>query len=124
MINIVEEDLGFSVRLEGLGISGNWITFHDRHEVGSSSSLSFEVDIATGIDIFSLNSSLGWLVEKFTLELWLLFISVSNIIVVEVDDLFLWNTSLLEDLVSMASISLMSVVLESGRSSNDDTPMI
>jgi len=54
----------------------------------------------------------------------MLITGVSSIVIVEMNDLVFWNTSLLEDLVSMASISLMSVVSESGRSSNNDTPMV
>jgi len=41
-----------------------------------------------------------------------------------VDDLVLWNSVFLHDLISMASIRLMSVVVELVRSSNDDGPVV
>ena len=101
-----------------------WVTFHHGEEVFSGSGFSSEVNFAISININTFNPSLGWFVEKFTFEVGMLITGVSSIVIVEMNDLVFWNTSLLEDLVSMASISLMSIVSESGRSSNNDTPMV
>ena len=79
-------------------------------------------DIASGIDISSLSTLCGWLVEQLTWE-WVLF-AVGNIIVREHDDLVLWDTVLLQDLVGVASVGLMSVVIESIGTSNDDSPVV
>ena len=65
--------------------------------------LSFVVDVAPGIDILTVG-----LVEDFSGERVLGV--VGDIVVGEVDDLVFWDTELLEDLVGVASISLVPVV--------------
>ena len=65
--------------------------------------LSFVVDVAPGIDILTVG-----LVEDFSGESVLGV--VGDIVVGEVDDLVFRDTELLEDLVGVASISLVPVV--------------
>ena len=65
--------------------------------------LSFVIDVAPGIDILTVR-----LVEDFSGERVLGV--VGDIVVGEVDDLVFRDTEFLEDLVGVASISLVPVV--------------
>jgi len=108
VVSKVEENLGVFVRFENWSIGGGGITLKDVDDVGGGSLSSLIVDLTSGIDILTWSSLCGWLVENLTWE-WV-FSAVGNIIVGKMDDLVLWDTVLLQDLVSVAGISLMSVV--------------
>jgi len=122
VVSEVEEDLGVLVGLKDWSTSSGGISLKNVDNVGSGGLASFVVDLAALIDINSWSSSSGWLVEELSLE-WVRS-RVGNIIVRKVDDLVLWDTVLLHDLVGVASISLMSVVVESVGSSNNNGPVV
>jgi hypothetical protein len=108
MISKIEENLGVLVGLEDWTTSSSLVSLKDSNDVLGSNIFAFVVDLAPSIDISTWGTLLGWLVEKLAFE-WV-SPAASNIIVSEVDDLVLWDSLRLEHLVSMAGISLMSIV--------------
>ena len=122
MISEIEEDLGVFVGLEDWASSSGGISLKDGNDVLGSNIFTLVVDLASSIDIGSWGSGGGWLVEDLSWE-WV-GSAVGNIVVGEVDDLVLWDTLGLQDLVSVASVSLMSVVGVGVGSGNDDGPVV
>ena len=123
VVGIVEEHLGVLVGLEhSLTTGAASISLEDGHQVGSVHIFALVLDVASIVDVESLGTRLGWLIEKLAWE-WVLGM-VGDIIVCHHDDLVLWDTVLLNQLVCMAGVSLMSVVLIAIRSGNDHSPVV
>lgn len=121
VISVIEEDLRVLVGLQNL-FANTFITSEDTHDLLPAGLVTLVVNLAALIDVDTLFTVLGGLVEKFSLE-WVVR-RVGYIIIRDHDDLVLWNTILSGDMVSVAAISLMSVVLETIGADNDDSPMI
>jgi hypothetical protein len=79
--------------------------------------LSFVIDLATSIHISTIR-----LIEKLSLEG--ILGRVCYIVVGKVNNMALIETMSLQNLVGMASISLMSVVAEAIRSSDNNCPVV
>ena len=121
MICKEDKDSAIRVALEDLSISFSAdigaISSHHSFEDFWCHIRSTVVNVAASIDIFTIR-----LVEHFSLERILSV--MSDIIYSQVNDLVLRNSVLLQDLVSMACVSLMSVVPVTVRSSNNNGPVI
>lgn len=79
VVSKVKEDLRVLVRLENWSTSSGGITLKDVDDVGSGGLSSTIVDLTSGINIISLSTLWGWLVENLAWE-WVLS-AVGNIIV-------------------------------------------
>lgn len=122
VVSEIEEYLGILVGLEDWTLGSGLVSLEDGNDVLGGNIFTLVIDLASSVDIFSWGSGLSWLVEKFSWE-WV-GSAVGNIIVGKVDNLVLWDTLLLQNLVSMASVSLMSVVGVGVRSGNNDGPVV
>mmetsp|Transcript_17551 Transcript_17551/g.29617 ORF Transcript_17551/g.29617 Transcript_17551/m.29617 type:complete len:380 (+) Transcript_17551:298-1437(+) len=122
VVSEVEEDLGVLVGVEHLSSSSLGVSLENSEDVGGGNIFALVVDAASLIDIGALDSSLGGLVEELSGEG--VHGGVGDIIVGEVDDLVLGDAVLLENLEGVAGVSLMSVVVESVGSSNNDGPVV
>jgi hypothetical protein len=122
VVSKVKENLRVLVRFEDWSSGSCSITLKDVDDVVRGYLSTSIVDLTSGIDIVTWSTLSGWLVEQFTWE-WVLS-AVGNIIVGKVDDLVLWDTVLLQELVGVASISLMSVVAVTIGTGNDDGPVV
>jgi len=107
MVSKIPENLGVGVRLENLS-SGGSISLHDLQESILVGLFALVVNFASSVDINSWSSFSSWLVEDLA-WVWVLSV-VSNVIFHNGDDLISWDSILNSNLISVASISLMSVV--------------
>jgi len=120
MISIVHEDFGVFGALQNRLSSGRFrISFKDIDHIIGIGICSSVVNLATLINILAV---ISWLVEKLTRER--IAIVAGNIIIVQMDDVIFRNSLLSQDLISMASVCLMSIVPEGVGTSNDDSPMV
>ena len=104
MVSIVDEDLGVGVGLENwLSTGGGRVSFEDSKEVGCVNLSSRVGNVILEIDILSV-----WLVEDLSWE-WVASV-LGNIVIGHEDDVGLWDSVFLHDLVGMMDIRLMSVV--------------
>jgi len=91
----------------------------DIQEVLGSDVSTRVVDLDSSIDILSWSSSISGLVEDLSWE-WVGF-TVGNIVISENDDVVFVETVVNQRLISMEDISLMSVVVVSVGTSNEDS---
>ena len=122
VVSEIEEHLGVLIGLQNWSTSSLGISLENSNDVLGSNIFALVVDLAAIIDIGAWSSLLGWLVEDLALE-WVSGV-VGNIIVSEVDDLVLRDTVGLKDLVSMAGISLVSVVAVGVGAGNENSPVV
>ena len=80
------------------------------------------VNFTSFINILAWSSSWAWFIENLSWE-WIVW-RISNVVISQMNDLIFRYTILLENLISMASICLMSVVSIRIRACNKNSPMV
>jgi len=117
VISEVHEHLGLAVGSQDGTRSSVGVTSHGSHEVLRSDVSARVVNLEVTSDIRTVSS-----VEELT---WERILSVvSDIVVHHKDDVIVRDTVLLHDLVSVGSISLVSVVVVTVGTGNNDSPVV
>jgi len=121
VVSEVEENLGVLIALKDWSAAAG-VSLKDSIKIFDGGVMALVVDLAAFVDVGTWGSRGGGFVENFSSE-WVL-LSISNIIVSEMDDL-IWVVAIFDkSLISMAGISLMSVVHISMRTGNQHGPMV